>query len=358
MLGEVLSNAGYQTHCVGKTHFFPQTKHCGFHSRDTHEASQNFDGLFVNDYREWLRDQSGGKFEEWGHGLQDNSWAARPSHLPEHLHNNTWTVTKAIEFLHRRDTTRPYFLNVSFFHPHPPFCPPQAFYDIYANRDLPDVPVGDWVDESDHPIYNSYASHGVVPPETLAKTRRAYYAQLAHIDSQIGRLMRACFNDRHRTAERPWVIFTSDHGEMLGDHHYFRKMFAFEGSARIPMIISPPHTGAEVHDQPRRIDAPVAIEDVYPTILAMAGVEAPTEIDGKELLFNLEDDPQECRNLAELEEHADTLEMWRGRMITELTGRGDGLTDGEKLIAGTDLPPSLPWASSPDPMSETRVVNE
>ena len=143
MLPERLGRAGYQTHCVGKTHFYPQRRHCGFDSLDSYEAGQNFDGLYVNDYHEWLRERSAGAFRDFDHGLDSNSWVARPSPLPEELHNNTWVVTKGIEFLRRRDRTRPFFLNLSFHRPHPPIDPPQAYWDMYKDRELPPVPVGD-----------------------------------------------------------------------------------------------------------------------------------------------------------------------------------------------------------------------
>ena len=124
MLPQVLGDAGYQTHCVGKTHFYPQRKHCGFHSLDSYEANQNFDGLYVNDYFEWLREKTNGRLRERDHGLDSNSWVARPSHLPEELHNNTWVATKGIEFLRRRDKTRPWLVKQSVHPPPPPRAPP------------------------------------------------------------------------------------------------------------------------------------------------------------------------------------------------------------------------------------------
>lgn len=69
---------------------------------------------YVNDYHEWLKEKSNGLMSELDHGLDDNSWNTRPSTLPEEVHNNTWVVTKGLEFLRKRDHTRPYFLNLSF----------------------------------------------------------------------------------------------------------------------------------------------------------------------------------------------------------------------------------------------------
>ena len=143
-LCELLGQAGYQTHVTGKTHFFPQRLHLGFQSMDSYEGAQNFDGRYVNDYWEWLREKSNGLYHEEDHGVDWNSWVARPSHLPEALHVNTWTVTKALDFLRRRDPTRPFFLNISFHRPHPPIDPPQVNWDLFREKPLPPVPVGDW----------------------------------------------------------------------------------------------------------------------------------------------------------------------------------------------------------------------
>jgi len=385
MLPEVLGAAGYQTHCVGKRHFFPQWARFGFQSLDTHEAGQNFDGTYVNDYWEWLSDRTNGTLHEFDHGTDSNSWVARPSHLPEELHNNTWTVTRAIDFVRRRDKTRPFFLNISFHRPHPPIDPPAAFYDMYRDKPLDPVPIGDWAGRHDVPPDNVNCWHGHLPEQTLNRCRRAYYAQIAHIDNQIGRFLIAI---RKLQPGPIMFVFTSDHGEMLGDHHMFRKVYAYEGAAKVPLIICPP-TGSAEHVCP----APTVSEDVYSTILEAADVTLPPARDGRSLLpltripvhndwpefvhgehsacyapenamqfmtdrktkyiwytvtgeeqlFDLETDPQECRNLAATADEQERLLLWRRRMIERLATRPqDGLTDGTELVAGKSLPAVRP----------------
>jgi arylsulfatase len=382
MLAQVLGNAGYQTHCSGKTHFFPQRKHCGFQSHDSYEASQNFDGKYVNDYREWLRDQTGGTFNEWDHGMGDNSWIARPSQLPEHLHNNWWTMNTSIDFLKRRDKTRPYFLNISFHRPHPPLDPPQAFYDMYKDRDIPDIPVGKWAEKYNVPVMGTATPFGHLPEHVLKHSRRAYYAQLAHIDNQIGRLLTSL---RNLDEEKPHIIFTSDHGELLGDHNLFCKSLPYEGSSRIPLIKFDPSCPA-VKDNPFN-DIPTVIEDVYPMILDIAGIDIPNKIDGinplsdsaeknsyvhsehswhidqswqmltdgcekyiwwaksgEEQFFDLQNDPEEMNDLGQDPAFADRLKYWRQILIAKLAKRPeDGLSDGTKLIPGKALPPVKSW---------------
>ena len=384
MLPEVLARAGYQTHCVGKTHFFPQRAHFGFQSMDSYEAAQNFDGTYVNDYWDWLAEKTNGRLHERDHGLGSNSWLGRSSTLPEELHNNSWVVTKGIEFLRRRDKTRPFFLFLSFHRPHAPLDPPQRFYDLYKDRPIPPPPVGDWAHVHDLPIDKLDTWHGTLPPHVLADSRRAYYAQIAHIDGQIGRFLQA--GSQLKTGPMV-IIFSSDHGEMLGDHHLFRKECAYEGSAGVPLLMSIPGT------KPAGFcDAPVTSQDFYPTILQLAGLAAPADIDGRSFLhfaanpqdpdrreyvhgehatwdkersmqyltdgrekyiwftvsgqeqfFDLASDRQELHDLAADPAKRDRVQLWRQRMIAELAPRTrDGLSDGKRLIPGKALPAVRP----------------
>ncbi len=385
-LPAILSEAGYQTHCVGKTHFYPQRAHLGFHSLESYEGWQRFDPGYESDYAVWLRERTNGRVEEIDHGVDANSWYARPSHLPEELHNNTWVVTRGIDFLRRRDPTRPFFLNLSFHRPHAPVDPPRAFFDLYRDRELPPVPVGDWASRHDVPVDDVNAWRGRLPQRALDRLRRAYFAQIAHIDNQIGRFLVAL---RHARTGPTWILFTSDHGEMLGDHHLFRKTFAYEGSAGTPLILCPPGR-ADRHV----CGAPVSQTDILPTILEIAGAPVPAEAEGRSLLpllsndpesvgwrdavhgehspcyaadhgmqfltdgkekyiwytsdgreefFDLEADPTETRNLAGDPAAAERVARWRERMIRELAGRPqDGLSDGRRLIPGRSLPAVRP----------------
>ncbi len=385
-LPSLLGQAGYQTHCVGKTHFFPQGAHLGFQSIESYEGNQNFDGRFVNDYFEWLRERTNGRLAETDHGVDWNSWCARPSHLPEELHNNTWVVTRGLEFLRRRDSTRPFFLNLSFHRPHAPVDPPQAFFDLYKDRtDIP-IPRGDWADGYNTPATDVNAWFGRVPDHPLRRLRLAYYAQVSHIDNQIGRFLMAMSTLRLGPT---WIVFTSDHGEMLGDHDLFRKTYAYEGSAHTPLIITPP-TSAIQH----RCMAPVIQQDLMPSMLDMAGVKIPRSIEGhsvlpllsrtpaqarwqpfvhgehsacyathnamqyltdgqdkyvwhpvtgKEELFNLAQDPCELHNEAGDRPARDRLDSWRKRLIAIFKQRPqDKLTNGKRLLPRRPLPSVRP----------------
>jgi arylsulfatase A-like enzyme len=381
-----LAKAGYQCHLVGKSHFYPQRIHMGFHSIESYECLQNLDGDYVNDYFAWLSLQPGGPWEETQSGLDSNSWVARPSPLPEHLHVNSWTVTRSIDFLQRRDPTRPFFLNVSFHRPHPPLDPPPEYFHMYDAKDLPPLPMGDWASENDHPVDGVSASFGRLPRAEADRQRRAYYGQVTHIDSQIGRLL--LYLQRTGLIANTIFVFTSDHGELLGDHGCFRKILSLEGSAKIPLILAaPPRLRPQ---KGLASDLPVTHMDLMPTLLELAGAPVPATVegasllpilegrqaadswrdcvhgeharrgaphggvqylvgrrekytwftrDGLELLFDLVDDPNEIVNLAARPEAAQRLAYRRRRLAEELGKRPqDGLSDGANLIPGRDLP--------------------
>lgn len=379
-LAEVFLRSGYQTHCVGKTHFFPQRLPMGFETQDSYEALQNFGNGYVNDYFEWLKERT--DIQERDSGLESNSWVGGRSCLPEELHNTSWVATRGIDFLNRRDCDRPFFLNLSFHRPHAPLDPPKEYRAMYENSPIPPAPVGDWAARHDVPVVDKNAWQGRLSDKELAESRRSYYALITHIDAQIGRFRAAL---EAMDAGPTWFLFTSDHGEMLGDHHLFRKTYAYQGSAGIPMIVTPPEKPGN-----RTCDAPVSQQDIMPTLLEAAGLDVPGHVEGRsmialldsfpadanwrdyvhgehspcyhqdmgmqfvtdgkekyiwytktgeEQLFDFITDPNEMHNLAGSPASEDRLLFWRARLVAELAERSDdGLCVGGQLVAGRTLP--------------------
>ncbi|WP_224271009.1 arylsulfatase [Haloprofundus salinisoli] len=281
-----LRKAGYQTKLVGKIHSVPIRNHVGFESMEQHEA------LFSHpddDYTRWLKRESDGRFDELSHGLGRNSWDPRPSHLPEHLHPTNWTTDRALEFLDQRDETRPFFLNLSYVRPHTPFDPPQAYWDMYVDRDTPTPYVGEWAEEvygekiPEYPAVDAWVAD--LSPTIIHRVRAAYYGLITHIDHQLKRVFDKLrvLNELDNTA----VVMLSDHGEMLGDHYLWRKTYAYEGSTRVPLLMRFPASS----DLPRKriVDRPVGLEDVMPTLLSLAGAPIPDTVEGGNLIDLLED---------------------------------------------------------------------
>jgi len=366
-----LARAGYQTINVGKTHFHPGRLHLGFEEL-----------ILPADYEEWLARRVELMNGRVAHGVPSNSWMARPNHLPETQQEETWLTSQAMDRLIKHDPERPFFLNLSFNGPHPPWCPPQVYFDLFMQKDIPPPVVGDWAqhdaDGCSTPL-DVNAWRGRIAPELNHRARAAYFAYLAYIDAQIGRLV--AYLGRVGGLHNTMLVFTSDHGEMLGDHHLWRKVNACDPSARIPLIVRPPDcwdARANVLD-----DALVGLEDIMPTFLDAAGVDIPETVEGRsllpllkgeagpwrttyhhehapcyapdyayqcltgkewkyiwnpitgaELLFDRQRDPQELRNLAPDPDHAGTLDAWRESLARELAGRPEKLSDGKTLKPG------------------------
>ncbi|MEX0776637.1 MAG: arylsulfatase [Phycisphaeraceae bacterium] len=384
-----LARAGYHTQAIGKNHFHPQRALNGYHNCILDESGRTDSPGFVSDYRRWFEEHKDGPYGYRDHAIDWNSWMGRPSHLPEHLHPTHWTAQQAIDWLDRRDPEKPFFLKVSFARPHSPYDPPRWYFDQYANRRMPDPFMGDWMESATGGAASPAATGGASvnawrsrrSDAEVQRARAAYYGSITFIDHQIGRLLNEMRRQHGAALANTLIIFLSDHGDMLGDHHLWRKTYAYEGSARVPLIVRPP---AGWSDAPRgQVHRQVVeLRDVMPTFLEAAGVQAPQTLDGcsllpltrgqkvddwrpwlhgehvacysheqamhyltdgvskyiwfpylgRQQLFDLTDDPGETRDLAASPgagagaspAHADRLALWRQHLIDTLAQRGSG----------------------------------
>lgn len=380
-----LADAGYQTFGVGKMHFYPQRARNGFHETVLDESGRKEDPDFVSDYRSWFLQQRSGPYDIDDHGIGWNSWMARPYHAPEALHPTTWTVNEAISFVERRDPTKPFFLKVSFARPHSPYDPPSYYFDLYRDKEIPEPYRGNWDQLHNDPreALKPDAWRGVQSPEAIRRARQGYYGSITFIDHQLGRLI--SFLQKKGLFDPTLFVFLSDHGDMLGDHHLWRKTYAYEGSARIPLIVKPPVNWQE--PVCKEVSHPVIIQDVMPTILDFLDMEVKRELDGismkglirgekahdrtyihgehstcyseeqemqfltdgkikyiwfprlgAEQLFDLQADLSESIDLAPLPEWHDVLAVWRQRMVQRLASRDLGLTEGDQLVSQAGKP--------------------
>src|SRR5690606_14569971 len=109
-----LSQSGYHTQGVGKMHFTPQRSLQGFHRTVLEEVNRVEPPGYYTDYSRWFEANKTGDYTPYDHGIDNNSWMARPYHAPEFLHPTNWTVNESIRFLLERDPTKPFFLKTSF----------------------------------------------------------------------------------------------------------------------------------------------------------------------------------------------------------------------------------------------------
>jgi len=398
LAGEITRH-GYRSHAIGKLHTYPERNKLGFESVELHDGylhfarNRNDHPEPDDDYVAWLRAQTGrADADYFEHGVNCNSIVARPWDKEERLHPTNWIVTRGVEFLrehHRTGGGRPFFLYLSFHRPHPPYDPPAWALEQYLGQAMPPAPVGDWADlwNSQDATPHPEAHRASYREDILHRARAGYYGHMTHIDQQINRFHEMLYE--YRMEANTWIVFTSDHGEMMGDHHLFRKGYAYEGSARLPLIVRPPATV----ECPRRAvcDTVVELRDILPTLLDCAGLPPAEGIDGQsflpqalgrsreplrpwlhgehlifggsmhwltdgkekylwhslhgtEQLFDLSADRQELHDLA-LHPSADIparLAQWRERLATELSGREEGfVTPTGELVAGRPVVPVL-----------------
>jgi arylsulfatase len=387
---QLLADAGYATVLVGRSmHQVPRKEPYGFQMRllsSAYDKSADWNTYLkkvapeTEGYNKLLADL----------GLSRNGWEAKSWPLADEHHRVAWIVRQARKVLGESATEKPLFLTASFVAPHPPLFPPKKYFDYYYASNLPRPAHGDWVDWAKLSPKGDRVGHRVLlEGEPLRAAQAGYFGLIEQIDDEIAPLVEE-FKARSSRAGHPWLIWViADHGEMLGDHGYFRKCEPYEGSANIPFIVA---GSAELGFRPGfRSLRPVCLEDVMPTLLQLAGATPPPVVDGVNLLpalrgeggvirpwlhfehakaysyeqgyhaltdgrfkyiwrpangteqlFDLENDPREEHDLSKDTAHRQALETWRTTLTERLAGRPEGFSDGKRLIPGRAYPPLHP----------------
>jgi arylsulfatase A-like enzyme len=253
-------------------------------------------GWPTNEYHHWLR-QRDVEFERTPILDSDHVTTSVPS---EH-HQTTWCAERAIDFVEaNRNREEPWLFSVNPFDPHPPFDPPPEYLDPYLD-DLGEVPLPNYEEgelEEKDALRRLRASQGFqdewypeMDDEDHRLVRAAYWAMCDHVDDQVGRLLAAL--ERTGQREETVVVFTSDHGTMLGDHGVYRKgPYMYEPATRVPLIVAGPGVEEGVD-----ANALVELSDVAPTLLDAAGVDVPDRIQTESLwpILSGESDPDTHR---------------------------------------------------------------
>ena len=181
---------------------------------------------------------------------------------------------------------RPFFLCVSYCHPHEPFHVTQELWDLYEGMeiDLPDVPEN--LAELEHPmdkmLNTFHGTHRVdlADREAVYKMRRAYYGLVTYVDRKVGELLKAL--EDYGLADNTIVTFLSDHGDMLGERHMVQKRTFYDYSAQVPWLIRHPERWQEGF----KVKEAVSLVDLMPTVLELAGVSTDRQlpVDGQSVL--------------------------------------------------------------------------
>jgi arylsulfatase A-like enzyme len=259
-----LSAAGYQCHAVGKMHLAPDFRaNVGFESRQISEELKP--GDFANDVA-----RSGFSHVIDPQGLRgEYYYLPQPSQLPAHLHESAWVADKAIEFLGRRDRERPFMLYAGFIKPHPPFESPTPWNRLYRSHEMPEPhrpPNSLDYQSRINRVQNRYKYlDRTAPDDRILKTiKAAYYGAISFLDFNIGRILDALGDEIDNTL----IVFSSDHGELLGDYGCVGKRCMLEASVRVPLLVRFP----ESFEAGNLCATPVTLCDLYATFAETAGV--------------------------------------------------------------------------------------
>jgi arylsulfatase A-like enzyme len=263
---QILADAGYYCASIGKMHFVPARTPHGFHERQImgeiplHPCQ--------DEYLQYLRANGYGHIRNV-HGIRNLLYdQPQRSLVPEEHHGTTWVGDRSVEFI-KENAWRPFFLWAGWIAPHPPFNAPERWAEMYKGADIPEpaprrqnpppgeaeaIEAGDYYD-----------------PAKTRRVRELYCGAVSHVDHNVAKILDTL--DECGLAENTIIIYTTDHGECLGDWGRWSKMSSLDASCRIPLIVRMPGR-AEAGVQ--RTDF-ADHNDILPTVLDAAGVDYPAD---------------------------------------------------------------------------------
>ena len=291
-IGDVLKSAGYRCGNVGVWHLgndhAPQHGFVDFWRTYRYLGGEHKDPLFEYFKSEGVPNPYAGDAE--GIILYENTLPFGKITDPRQQ-RTTWTINQSLEFLDQPHED-PFLLVIGVKDPHPRMIVTQELLDLYPEDQmpLPDSLRDPLVGKPDYQSRMKFRVRDNVTDQQFRKMFAYYYALITHIDRQVGRLLDAL--EQKGLADNTIVVFTSDHGEMLGDHGFVEKCLMYESSVKVPCLVSwPDRLPAGM-----RVKTPLAGVDLMPTLLDFAGAPIPGPIDGRSiaeaLLSGREPEPQ------------------------------------------------------------------
>jgi arylsulfatase A-like enzyme len=365
LISHRLGAVGYRTHYVGKAHFQPfgLAPADSFAAEMRTESRQGWEELYpqfrgpyygfetvelalghttfgiAGHYGAWVKEQATeAEFAAWSTAESRGGYSygceAKDWDLPLRLHNSVWTAERSIDFLEHLDAEQPFLLAIGFEDPHHPHALPRDWPDRLdpAAVPLPAYSEGELQDKPPHfleahrgelessEIRGDFwvagqgvgADYSSVTPEQARLGRAYYYDMVRLIDAQMGRILECL--ERRGLSENTLVLFTTDHGELLGDHGIWMKgPFHYEPLVRVPMIARWPRgfSGG------RRMDGLFSLADIVPTCLTAAGLLPAPEIDGVDAMSLLTGEANSVRDYAIVECIDDPAKLRLKTIVTE-----------------------------------------
>ena len=323
-LGDHLGRLGVRNVLVGKTHMAADLEgmkalgiapdsiigvhvsQCGF------EPYERDDGLHPSEmprprYDSYLRDKgydAANPWEHWansgmaGDGTLQNGWllvhADKAARVPDEHSETPYMTRRAMDFIAGAEQDgRPWCLHLSYIKPHWPYIAPEPYASMYGARDVQPAVRSAVEKENPHPVFAAYMdmrySRNMARDEAREKVIPAYMGLITQIDDQMGVLMR--FLEERGLLGTTMIVFTSDHGDYLGDHWMGEKDLFHDQSAKIPLIVIDP-SGAADGTRGSTCDALVEAIDLAPTFIEYFGGKVPDHVlEGRSLMGWLRGDP-------------------------------------------------------------------
>ncbi|MBC7801457.1 MAG: alkaline phosphatase family protein [Gemmatimonadaceae bacterium] len=305
-LPRALRNTGYDPALVGYTTTTPDPRTTGPADPRFSVLGDNMEGWRCVGAFEPDHDGYFGWLAQRGYTLppnRDDIWlpdhetsrgaTTHPARIPAHLSDTAFFTDRALTYL-KGLNGKPFFLHLGYYRPHPPFVASAPYHAMYDAADMPG-PVraaSPEIEAQQHPLLGWYLDHthqqkffqgaegmaAGMDEATVRQLRATYYGMMTEIDDNLGQVF------THLDATGQWddtlIVFTSDHGEQLGDHHLLGKVGYFDESFRIPLVIKAPGNQRAGAIE----DAFTESVDVMPTILDWLGGAIPRACDGASLL--------------------------------------------------------------------------
>jgi choline-sulfatase len=292
-LPRMMNAAGYESFLCGKMHYDATCRY-GFTEIGGNMNSSHMTGRGSRRPPDNLREQGklSGRFEEF-----------HPGNGPGMRHDRR-VMASAVEFLgHRRSSDKPFFLVCGLITPHFPLIVPESYWEPYKGKiPMPLLPPGHLESQSlnyQHLRAGFQIQH--VPSETVQKGRELYYGLTQWMDEQVGTILRAL--DSSGLADNTVVVYTTDHGENLGEHGLWWKNSMYEQAARIPLIVSWP---AQWKGSQRRTGA-CSMVDLVQTIAELGGANVPGDWNGTSLCRWMDEPATTWKDVAVSEYYAHNI---------------------------------------------------
>ena len=363
-----LREAGYHTSLLGKAHLYRDEKLTVAHIdemagrlealgfAEVFETGDKFIPKVPTRYTDYLRAE--GLLDIYKKHIADRSyqgenedgqnatkcvpmWDATPMPLPLHAYVDTWHGLEAMRWIEAYDRAEPFFLFVGFPGPHDPWDAPEEALQRYRDVDIsmPASTRRPTIDGTERygALLNSFlwlSDSESMSEDAIRGMRRSYAADISVIDHAVGLMVGAL--ERKGVLDNTWIVYTSDHGEMAGNHGLMSKCVLYEPAVRVPLIIRPPGGTAGVV-----VDELVEQLDVPATLRAVAGAPDVEHSEGRSLLCTVRDGTPGTRDVA----------------VSENWGFAAFETDRHKLVVDEDAcAPCQLFDLTEDPLEDVNLL--